>query len=115
MFTLKLYQGGPIGPAGRSAIIEVAGVWIDHLDHGIKCLHVFRKTVGVQDDEDPFDFWVGGDPDAWNKEAEAENGRPRPIGEPAPCMLILGSCRGGNHFGWGVLENAMGKTTEMFR
>lgn len=105
MFTLKLYQNGPLPPEGRSVIMEVAGVWVDHCEGNLKHVHAFKKTVGVQDEDGPHDFYVGGD-------------FHQVVGLPAnqiarPADVSLG--RGGNHYGWGVLENAQGKTTEMFR
>lgn len=104
MFTLKLYQNGPLPPEGRSVIMEVTGVWVDHCEGGIKHIRAFKKTVGVEDEDGTPEFYVGGD----FCNAGPGEGEPK-----TPEFITTG--RGGNHFTWGVLENAQGKTTEMFR
>lgn len=111
MFTLKLYQNGPLPGVGRTAIIELAGVWINHCDHGIKEIVPFRKKVGVQDRDEDYmpSFYVGGDREAWDKEIEARN--QVPTDRPDELKMSQRS----DYYGWGVLENAQGKTTEMFR
>lgn len=101
MFTLKLYQNGPLPPEGRTVIMETVGLWVDECDRGIKFIRAFKKTVGVEDESGTPEFYVGGEPE--------------PLGaqqDPNSC-IILG--RGGNYFSWGVLENAQGKTTQMLR
>lgn len=97
MFTLKLYQNGPLPPDGRTVIMEVVGVWADECERGVKHIHAFKSKVGVQDENGTDDFYVGGTPLV----PQPENGD-----------ITIG--RGGNYFSWGVLENAQGKTTEMF-
>jgi hypothetical protein len=92
MFTLKLYRNGPLPPDGRAVIMEVAGVWVTHCSGDIKRIQTFKKKVGVMDEDGGFDCYVGGTP---TEEHTAINSD--------------------NHFGWAVLENAQGKTTEMFR
>jgi hypothetical protein len=87
MFTLKLYQNGPLPPTGRTVVMEVAGIWVDHCADGVKHVQAFKKTVGVMDEDGPNDFYIGG-------EAPPEHA---------------------NYYSWGVLENAQGKTTEMLR
>jgi hypothetical protein len=104
MFTLKLYQN-QIGDRGRTVIIECAGVWADRfaINPGgsvVTQLHVFKKKVGIQDEDGGHDFYVGG--------------TLPPPEERGPDFAIVDGA-GGNHFAWGVLENAQGKTTEMFR
>lgn len=101
MFTLKLYQNGPLPPDGRTVIIETVGLWIDECGNGVKHIRAFKKTVGVEDEFGTPEFYVGG---------EIENGTP---GQVTPDSIITG--RGGNYFSWGVLENAQGKTTQMLR
>jgi len=102
MFTLKLYRNGPLSPGGRTVIVECAGVWINHCDKGVKEVHAFRKNVGVQD-EDPIDaFYVGGD---------CMPPKDEDLDPAAPFPVI----HQGNYYGWAVLENAQGKTTEMIR
>jgi len=108
MFTLKLIQNG--GPdRGRTVILETTGVWADYCSHGVRQIQAFKKTVGVEDENGTFTCYVGGDRDAFNKNADM----PRPTNSPDP--VKLDDYIGGNYFDWGVLENAQGKTTEMFR
>lgn len=109
MFTLKLYQNGPVGAGGRTVVLECAGIWADYCGHGVRHVQVFKKTVGVMDEDGPQNFYVGGDIKAFNKEAEG----PQSPEAPEPLKLMGGP--GGSYFEWGVLENPMGKTTEMFR
>lgn len=104
MFTLKLYQNGPLPPHGRTVVIECAGVWVDHCSHGIKHVQAFKKKVGVLDDDGGHGFYVGGDP---------EGRRHAPDYSSESDAVVL--CAGGNYYTWGVLENAQGKTTEMLR
>ena len=104
MFTLKLYQNGPLPPEGRSVIMETVGVWVDHCDDNILHIRAFRKTVGVEDENGTPEFYVGGD--------LASRG-PGEVHKAPPDCIVTG--RGGNYYTWGVLENAQGKTTEMFR
>jgi hypothetical protein len=105
MFTLKLYRNGPLPPDGRTVILECAGVWVDECENGVKHIQAFKKTVGIQDEDyDIPDFYVGGNlpPDTQVRSAD----------DPPPA-IVRGA--GGNYYSWGVLENAQGKTTEMFR
>lgn len=97
MFTLKLYQTGPLPPTGRTVILEVAGVWVNHCSQGVKEVLAFKKKVGVEDEDGSPTFYVGGEPSEPDDKS----------------AIIMGV--GGNYYGWGVLENALGKTTEMFR
>lgn len=103
MFTLKLYQNGPLPPEGRAVIMEVVGLWIDHCDKDVKFVRAFKKTVGVEDEGGTFEAYVGGNP-----------GGSGPGGQVDTDSAITFG-RGGNYFSWGVLENAQGKTTEMLR
>lgn len=103
MLTLKLYRNGPLPPNGFTVIIETVGLWISHCDNDVKHIQAFKKTVGVQDEDGTPEFYVGGRP------GDAE---PRAVGDPPPA-IVRGA--GGNYYDWAVLENAMGKTTEMFR
>ncbi len=105
MFTLKLYRNGPLPPEGKTVIIETVGLWISHCEHDIKHIQAFKKTVGVMDEDGTPEFYVGGRP------GEPPNSTPA-LGAP-PSAIVRGA--GGNYFDWAVLENAMGKTTEMFR
>lgn len=99
-------------PGSRAVILEVVGVWSDMCDGYVQHLHAFKKTVGVQDEDGPHDFYVGGHPALAMFEGTA--GHPDAVNQTTmPPMLIKGV--GGNYFDWAVLENAMGKTTEMFR
>lgn len=101
MFTLKLYQNGPLPPHGRTVIVETSGVWISHCDGGVKQIHTFKKKVGVMDEDGGQEFYVGG-----NLEL--------PLGKD--CAFNDGAGGpGNNYYTWGVLENAQGKTTEMLR
>ena len=104
MFTLKLYRNGPMPPDGRTVIIETVGLWVDHCDGDVKCIQAFKKKVGLMDEDGTPEFYVGGTP-------EPVNCTPAP-GAP-PSAIVRGA--GGNYYDWAVLENAMGKTTEMFR
>lgn len=103
MFTLKLYQNGPLPPHGRTVIMEVAGVWVDYCTGGLKHIRAFKKTVGVEDEGGTFECYIGGEEP---KEADS-------MSKFTPEVVIRGP--GGNHYGWGVMENAQGKTTEVFR
>jgi hypothetical protein len=98
MFTLKLYRNGPISPGGMTVIVETCGLWVGHCDNDIKHVQAFKKKVGVMDEEGTPEFYVGG---SWKPIAGAGD-LPTAINES-------------NYFDWGVLENAQGKTTEMFR
>lgn len=104
MFTLKLYQNGPLPPEGRTVIIETVGLWIDHCEGDVKCIKAFKKTVGVMDEGGTPYFYVGGQIGDLPKFGDGSG-----LGN----AIIEGA--GGNYYGWGVLENAQGKTTEMFR
>jgi len=105
MFTLKLYQNGPLPPEGRSVIVETVGLWVDELENGVKHIRAFRKDVGVMDEGGTPEFYVGGN--MYSK-------GPPPIPSSAePLVLEMG--RGGNYFSWAVLENSQGKTTQVFR
>lgn len=99
MFTLKLYQNhGPSGPmpSGRVAIMECVGVWSTACANGVHQIDVFKTEVGVAEEGNrTTTFYVGG--------------------EPGPDQDAIYQGIGGNHYSWGVLENAQGKTTEMFR
>lgn len=101
MFTLKLYQDGPMPPTGRTVIIETVGLWISHCDGGVKHIQAFKKNVGILDEDGTPEFYVGGRIIRDQNSAEF------------PSAIIEGA--GGNYYSWGVLENAQGKTTEMFR
>ena len=94
MFTLKLYRDGPLPPKGRAVVMEVVGIWVDYCSGGVKQIKTFKRKVGVWDENDD-EFFVGGEP------------------VPEQDAIIKGD--GGNYYGWGVLENAQGKTTEIFR
>jgi hypothetical protein len=92
MFTLKLYKDGPLPPEGRTEIIQTTGLWVNHGPNDVKQVLAFRGQVGASEYDT---FYVGGKP------------------EPDQDAINIGV--GGNHYGWAVLENAQGKTTEMFR
>jgi hypothetical protein len=95
MFTLKLDQNAP-APSHRVAVMECAGIWITACEGGVKEIYVFKNKVGVADEgNDTTTFYVGG--------------------EPGPGMDAVTKGVGGNWYDWGVLENALGKTTEMIR
>ena len=100
MFTLKLYRNGPLPPEGRTVIVETVGLWISHCDDGVKYIQAFRKNVGIEDEGGTPEFYVGGSPPL---------DKPQNAGDPPSAITRH------NHYSWGVLENAMGKTTEMFR
>jgi hypothetical protein len=104
MFTLKLYRNGPLSPEGRTVIIETAGLWIGHCDGGVKYIQAFKKIVGVMDEDGTPEFYVGG-------HLGCGSNSPTP---DAPLPVIISGV-GGNYYDWAVLENAQGKTTEMFR
>lgn len=106
MFTLKLYQNGQGMPGSRMVVMEVAGIWVDICDGSVKSVLAFKKKVGVQDEEGPYEFYVGGTP------TDAQLGKPRNPEAPVPAIT---TGIGGNYYSWGVLENAQGKTTEMIR
>lgn len=100
MFTLKLYQNGPLPPEGRTVIMEVVGVWIDDCPNderanGMKHLRAFKKEVGVEDEGGTFECYIGGE-----------------LASESPGIT---RGRGGNYFSWGVLENMQGKTSQVFR
>ncbi len=95
MFTLKLYQNTP-APSGRIAIMECVGVWATACDAGVRKIDVFRTEVGVAEEGNrTTTFYIGG--------------------KPGPQHDAISTGIGGNWYDWGVLENAQGKTTEMFR
>ncbi len=101
MFTLKLYQNGPMPPHGRTVILETVGLWVAHCDGDVKHIQAFKKKVGVMDEDGTPEFYVGGTvpPPPPNTDATT------------PALSVNNS----NYYTWGVLENAQGKTTEMFR
>lgn len=99
MFTLKLYRNGPLPPSGRTVVLETAGLWVDHCENGLKYIRAFKKTVGVQDEDGTPEFFVG------------MGFAPKPSIEGEPPEAVTPD----NLYSWGVLENAQGKTTEMFR
>lgn len=99
MFTLKLYRNGPLPPEGKTVILETAGLWIDHCENDVKHIRAFKKTVGVMDEDGTPEFFVGGTPGTVGSNQESAS-------------PVMGH---DNYFSWGVLENAQGKTTEMFR
>ena len=101
MLTLKLYRNGPLAPSGRTVILETVGLWVNHCEGDIKHILAFKKRVGVQDEDGTHEFYVGGTPKT---------------DEPEPGKMRDGVRRGDDdYYDWGVLENAQGKTTEMFR
>ena len=110
MFTLKLYQnGGTLG--GRTVIMECVGVWSDKCPGEVQHIRAFKKTVGIQDEDGPNDFYVGGSvPSGMTQTSREEDS---PTDRALPPAIVMGV--GGNYYDWGVLENAQGKTTEMFR
>lgn len=99
MFTLKLYRNGPLPPEGKTVIVETVGLWIGHCDGDVKHIQAFKKKVGVMDEDGTPEFYVGG---SMNTVPAGDNQPPSAINHD-------------NYYSWGVLENAMGKTTEMFR
>lgn len=101
MFTLKLYKNGPLPPAGKTVIVETVGLWISHCEGDVKHIHAYKRKVGVQDEDGTPEFYVGGQP------------RTRDHTAPHPNNGIYEG--DDDYYTWGVLENAMGKTTEMFR
>lgn len=105
MFTLKLYRNGPLPPYGRTIIMEVSGIWVDRCENDVLHVQPFRKTVGVQDEEPLPDFYVGG---TWHPPL-AQSNDPRDQSGPQSAIHEWNYC------GWGVLETAEGKTTEMLR
>lgn len=102
MFTLKLYRSnGSPTPHGRTVIIECAGFWVDECERGVKHVQTFKGSVGVMDEDGGFDAYVGGDhTPQWMTE-----------GPDVPPSAITPD----NYYSWGVIENALGKTTEMIR
>jgi hypothetical protein len=104
MFTLKLYRNGPLPPAGKTVILETVGLWIGHCDGGVKHIRAFKKKVGVQDEDGTPEFYVGGQP-------KSDDDLPKG-GDNLRDGIYAGD---DDYYSWGVLENAMGKTTEMFR
>ncbi len=92
MFTLKLYRNGPLAPEGKTIIIETIGLWVSECGDGMKRIQPFTKKVGVMDEDGGYEFYVGG------KRTDE-----------------MSAVTSDNHYDWGVLENAQGKTTEMFR
>lgn len=110
MFTLKLYQnGGTLG--GRTVIMECVGVWSDKCPGEVQHIRAFKKTVGVQDEDGHNEFYVGGSPPPGMMQSRQDVDVP--VESILPPAIVLGV--GGNYYDWGVLENAQGKTTEMFR
>lgn len=113
MFTLKLYQNG-VGGTRRSVVMECVGIWSDLCSPMLRTVElappadnslasvshvtVFKKKVGTDDDDGSFTCYVGGQ---------------LPDQLPSDSAIMPGA--GGNYYDWGVLENAQGKTTEMFR
>ena len=89
MLTLKLYRNGPLAPGGRTVILETVGLWVDQCENEMKHIRAYKKKVGVMDEDGTPEFYVGGTPPS------------------APSDI--------DYYDWGVLENAQGKTTEMFR
>jgi hypothetical protein len=89
MFTLKLYRNGPLPPSGRSVILQTPGIWADNCAGEMRQIFVFKTEVGVGDYDT---YFVGGDK-----------------------AKLATSDMEHKHYDWGVLENANGKTTEMFR
>lgn len=100
MFTLKLYRNGPLPPDGKTVIVETVGLWIGHCDGDVKHIRAFKKKVGVQDEDGTPEFYVGG---------------AAPVDAPRNHDELPSAITPDNYYSWGVLENAMGKTTEMFR
>lgn len=100
MFTLKLYRNGPLPPEGKTVIVETAGLWITHCDGDVKHIRAFKDRVGVEDKGGTPEFYVGGQFPEYG---------PAAVNDPPPVI------RHDNYYSWGVLENAQGKTTEMFR
>ena len=98
MFTLKLYRNGPLPPDGRTVILETVGVWVTHCEGDVKYVQAFKKKVGVMDEDGIHEFYVGGE----RKDDPTNQQHPSAITDD-------------NYYSWGVLENAQGKTTEMFR
>ena len=66
--------------------MQTPGIWADNCVGEMRQLFVFKTEVGVGDYDT---YFVGGD--------------------RAKCVMEE------KHYDWGVLENAAGKTTEMFR
>jgi hypothetical protein len=99
MFTLKLYRNGPLPPEGKTVIVEAVGLWIGHCEGDIKHIQAFKKKVGVEDEDGTPEFYVGG-----TRIKNHDDGS-------GPHSAVTDD----NHYSWGVLENAQGKTTEMFR
>ena len=102
MFTLKLYRNGPLPPSGRTVVIETVGLWVNHCEGDVKHILAFKRKVGVYDEDGTHEFYVGGTP---------VNRADLPKDAPSPAFTTEDD----NYFTWGVLENAQGKTTEMFR
>lgn len=103
MFTLKLYRNGPIAPGGHTVILETVGLWINCCDGDVKHILAFKKKVGVQDEDGTPEFYVGGSIDQPPPNTANTSGPP------------VSAINDSNYYSWGVLENAMGKTTEMLR
>lgn len=102
MFTLKLYRNGPLPPEGRTVVLETVGLWVNHCEGGMKQIFAYKKRVGVQDEDGTPEFYVGGVPPE----------RPK-VPSVTPEYAVY---KGDDiYYDWGVLENAQGKTTEMFR
>lgn len=101
MFTLKLYRNGPLPPEGRTVVIETVGLWVNHCENDVKHILAFKKKVGVADEDGTPEFFVGGTVPT----------EPGPSNEPLRQICAIDS----DYYSWGVLENAQGKTTEMFR
>ncbi len=102
MFTLKLYRNGPLPPDGKTVIIEAAGLWVTECGDGVRRIQPFTKKVGVMDEDGGYEFYVGGRVDLNTANTVSEDAAPSAITHD-------------NYYSWGVLENAQGKTTEMFR
>ena len=108
MFTLKLYRNGPLPPVGKTVILETVGLWIQHGENGMKQILAFKKKVGVQDEDGTPEFYVGGCP---------KRSEDRPKAQPNEEMVLRDGVydNDDDYYSWGVLENALGKTTEVFR
>jgi hypothetical protein len=101
MFTLKLYRNGPLPPGGKTVIVETVGLWIGHCPGDVKHILAYKKKVGVMDEDGTPEFYVGGTPKKKDPDAPHPNDGVYETDDDYYC--------------WGVLENAMGKTTEIFR
>lgn len=104
MFSLKLYRNGPTPHMTRTVVLECVGIWSDSCANGVRHIQAFKKTVGVMDEDGGHEFYVGGDLPPNTQVSNPD--------DPPPA-IVRGI--GGNYYDWAVLENAQGKTTEMFR